>query len=151
MLKNIMVAAGAVFLMSASAASAGPKAVQFKKPNETKSVGSLGGNDLVFATGFITKKGSSVSNTLTFKAKTASITVNAAWNVQDEFRLLDVNIDLIDKNGLIVASDSLQGVTGSIAVSVLTFSGLNLEQTYKLRLTGTSVGVGSYELAIDPD
>ena len=153
MLKGILAGAGIILFAAAGAAEAGPKSVQFKKASETKDLGALGDNDLVLATALINKKGSAVSNTLTFKAKTTGIIVNAAWvvDVTTGFRLIGVNIDLIDKNGLVVASDTFQGLTGKFAISSISFNGLYLGQTYKLRLTGTTQGVGAYELAIDPE
>ena len=94
-----------------------------------------------------------MDNLVKFRPGEGTLRVNASWVVGEadaKFRLVGVNIDLLNAGGTVVASDTFQGVTAGTALSTLLAEGLVPGTIYQLRLTGTAVGRGSFSMAIRP-
>ena len=95
--------------------------------------------------------GREVINTIAFTPGVAAVRVNTSWVVGElgaGFRLLGLNVDLLDGTGNVVASDDFQGLLAGTALSTLTADGLVPGTRYRLRLTATAIGRGSYAMTI---
>lgn len=93
-----------------------------------------------------------IRNTVVFKAGLTGLTVNASWVVltsTSPFRVLGVNVDLLDANDAVVASDSFAGILTGVAHSTLTADGLIPGAVYRLVFTGSLVAGGSYTMTIE--
>ena len=120
------------------------------RPRRTKATGIVDPEDGVLVRGVI-GPGKAIANTLTFTPRQPTLAVSISWLVGTagaRFRLIGVNVDLQNNAGSFVASDTFQGLVAGVATSVLNVDGLIPGTKYKLTLTGTSVGVGSYTMAV---
>jgi len=64
-----------------------------------------------------------IVNTVTFKARAAGLTAGTAWRAgtaTSPVRVVGVNIDLFDANGVLIASDVFAGILADYALSTLT-------------------------------
>lgn len=142
------VAVGAVAL--ASAAHATSRVVDINNAVATVGAGSIvsGGELLVRG---LSRAGTSVVNVISFTPGDSSLSLEASWIVLGaRFRLLGVNIDLIDGSGNVIASDTFQGLFGGTAISTLEATGLVPGTRYQLKLTGIAAGRASYTMAVRP-
>ena len=151
MLKNITVMAGAAMLLAgAGEAEAAFKTLTFEQRIASKGAGPLRDQDSLLVIGRIGKGPGAVANTASFQAHTNTLSVTAAWVVGTDFRLVGVNIDLVDNRGDIVASDNFTGLLSGFATSTFTASGLKVGQPYKLVLKGTAEGIAAYQITVTP-
>lgn len=93
-----------------------------------------------------------IRNTVVFKAGLAGLTMNASWVVLTStapFRIVGVNIDLLDASDTLVASDAFLGMLGGVAHSSISVDGLTPGAVYRLVFTGTLVTGGSYTMTIE--
>ena len=135
---------------AATPAWADYRVVDFTQAKATKATGIVDPEDGVLVRGVI-GPGKAIANTLTFTPRQPTLAVSISWLVGTagaRFRLIGVNVDLQNNAGSFVASDTFQGLLAGVATSVLNFDGLIPGAKYKLTLTGTSVGVGSYTMAV---
>jgi hypothetical protein len=131
------------------AATAKTYRLVFTEPTEKQSTGPLRDKDAFLVSGQIRSAiNNPVTSTLTFRAETASITVSLAWNVGDRIRLVGVNLDLLNRDGSLVASDTFMQLVGDVAVSSLT-ADVVPGQTYRLVLTGTQQGAAHYMMSVE--
>ncbi len=140
----------ALFGAAAAPARADYRIVDFSQAKATKATGIIDPEDGVLVRGAI-GPGKAIANTLTFTPRQPTLAVSISWLVGTAtapFRLIGVNVDLRNNAGSLVASDTFQGVVAGVATSVLNVDGLTPGAKYKLTLTGTSVGVGSYMMAV---
>ncbi|MFZ1429094.1 MAG: hypothetical protein WAS21_20255 [Geminicoccaceae bacterium] len=140
----------ASFGAAATPARADYRIVDFTQAKATKATGTIDPEDGVLVRGAI-GPGKAIANTLTFTPQQPTLAVSISWLVGTataRFRLIGVNVDLKNNAGSLVASDTFQGLVAGVATSVLNFDGLIPGAKYKLTLTGTSVGVGSYTMAV---
>lgn len=135
---------------AATPALADYRIVDFTQAKATKAAGTIDPEDGVLVRGVI-GPGKAIANTLTFTPRQPTLAVSISWLVDTptaRFRLVGVNVDLTNNAGGFVASDAFQGVLAGVATSVLNVGGLVPGAKYKLTLKGTSVGVGSYTMAV---
>ena len=92
--------------------------------------------------------GAAISNQLTFRAGSSSLSLAAGWLVApNAVRTIGVNIDIFDaQTNILVASDAFLGVAGALASSNLTTSGLVTGGLYRLVMTGTAIQGGRYQI-----
>lgn len=129
------------------------KKVAFTKPIQNKSIGTLEpGVGLLVSGVFKTAPGAAVTNTVRFKAGAPIIAIYASWilmTASSPIRLVGVNIDLVDENGAVVASDTFAGTLAGSALSTLEYANLTPGATYRLVLSGSLSAAGGYSLAIE--
>lgn len=91
--------------------------------------------------------GGAMSHSFAFSlGEDLDLSLRAAWVVSDVVRLVGFNFDIFDASNNLVVSDSFQGLVGESAISRLDVSSLTVGQTYELRVTGNSTGIGDYNL-----
>lgn len=150
--KLIAVPCFALSLASASAAMAASRVVDINQTVATVNLGTVASGGEVLARGS-SVAGKTVVNVIRLRPGETGLRVNASWVVGEadaKFRLVGVNIDLLDASGTVIASDTFQGLLAGTALSTLVADGLIPGTLYQLKLTGTAVGRGSYSMAIRP-
>jgi hypothetical protein len=91
-------------------------------------------------------------NTVVFKAGLTGLTVSTSWVVLTAtapFRIVGVNVDLLDASDTVVKTDTFEGTLAGVAHSTLTIDGLTPGAIYRLVFTGTLVSAGSYTMTIE--
>jgi hypothetical protein len=142
----------AIGLVGAPAAMAESRVVDINRASATVSVGRIASGGEILARG-LSVAGKAVTNVIRFRPGEGALRVNTSWVVGEadaKFRLVGVNVDLLDASGTVVASDEFQGLVAGTALSTLLTDGLIPGTLYQLRLTGSAVGRGSYSMAIRP-
>jgi hypothetical protein len=142
----------AVGLAGAPAAMAESRVVNIDKASASVSLGTIASGGEVLARG-LSVAGKAVSNVLKFRPGESALRVNTSWVVGEpdaKFRLIGVNVDLLDASGSVIASDTFQGLVAGTALSTLLTDGLVPGTLYQLKITGTAVARGSYSMAIRP-
>ena len=151
MIKNALMAAGVIMSVAgAGEAQAALKSVTFDQLYATKDVGAVNDYDSVLVIGKINKGAGAVSNTTKLVAWTTKLALTAAWAVGTDFRLVGVNIDVVDGAGKVVASDTFAGLQGGFATSTFNVTGLKLGKPYKIVLKGTAEAIASYLITVTP-
>ena len=136
----------------APAVHAASRVVDINAAQATVALGAIAQGGEVLVRG-LAVAGKAVSNTAAFRPGANRLRVNTSWVVGEDdapFRLVGVNIDLLNNSGIVIASDTFQGVVAGTATSTLVADGLVPGTRYRLRLTGTAVGRGSFSMAIRP-
>jgi hypothetical protein len=137
-------------IVSASVAGAATRVVNITKARAEAGAGAIPADVEVLVRG-LSPAGQSVVNTIYFTPGQGALRVNTSWLVGEAdagFRLIGLNIDLLDAAGSIIDSDDFAGVLAGTALSTLTATGLVPATRYRLRLTAISVGRGSYSMTI---
>lgn len=135
---------------TASAAQATTRVVEITKPTAAVGAGPVAADGEVLVRGLL-PAGLPVVNTIAFTPGQTAVRVNTSWVVGEgdaRFRLIGLNVDLLDAAGNVIVSDVFAGVLAGTALSTLTVDGLVPGTRYRLRLTATSVGRGSYTMTI---
>ena len=145
-----------LFASVSVADAAGPKTIKvpITKAVATKGLGALTFGDRAVVAATLKYGGTTppIVHTLTFKARTAGLTVGTAWRVgtaASPIRLVGVNIDLFDASNVLVASDVFASTLDGYALSTLTTDGLIAGASYHMVLTGTQVGTVAYLMTIE--
>ena len=152
MQKTIAASVLAVGLATAPAAMAASRVVDIDSASATVSLGAIASQGEVLARG-LSVAGKTVSNVLKFRPGEATLRVNTSWVVGEadaKFRLVGVNVDLLNASGTVIASDTFDGLVAGTALSTLLAEGLIPGTLYQLKITGTAVGRGSYSMDIRP-
>ena len=139
-------------LAFAPAAHAASRVVNIDKAQATVPLGAIAQGGEVLVRG-LAVAGKNVVNTVAFQPGANRIRVNTSWVVGEPdapFRLVGVNVDLLDNGGIIVVSDTFQGIVAGTATSTLVAENLVPGTRYGIRLSGTAVGRGSFTMAIRP-
>ncbi len=93
------------------------------------------------------RNGGALGQTFTFVAGSSDLSMSAGWRVAPpEVRTIGVNIDLFDAANNLVASDVFSGVSGDLAASQFSTSGLTVGAVYTLQFTGTALEGGRYQV-----
>jgi hypothetical protein len=140
----------AAFVATAPAAQAATRVIDIDKAVAAAAAGGIAADGEVLVRG-LSPAGRSVVNTIAFTPGQPTVRVNTSWVVGEAdagFRLIGVNVDLLDASGNVIDSDDFAGVLAGTALSTLTADGLVPGTRYRVRLTGTSVGRGSYSMTI---
>ena len=101
----------AVGLAGAPAAMAELRVVDIDKASASVSLGTIASGGEILARG-LSVAGKAVSNVLKFRPGESALRVNTSWVVGEsdaKFRLIGVNVDLLDASGTVIASDTFQG------------------------------------------
>lgn len=131
---------------------AASRVVDIDQSSATVNVGTIASGGELLARGS-SVAGKPVTNVIKLRPGQANLRVNASWVVGEDdarFRLVGVNIDLLDASGTVIASDTFQGLVAGTALSTLVADDLIPGTLYQLKLTGTAIGRGSYSMAIRP-
>lgn len=139
-----------VGVAAAPAAQATSRVVDITKAQATAAAGSIGPAAEVLVRGLVAA-GRTVDNTIAFTPGASRVRVNTSWVVGEadaRFRLIALNVDLLDSSGNVLASDDFQGLVAGTALSILEANGLIPGTRYRLKLTATSIGRGSYSMTI---
>jgi hypothetical protein len=142
----------AIGLAIAPAAMAASRVVDINQASATVGLGTIASQGEVLVRG-LSVAGKAVSNVLKFRPGETALRVNTSWVVGEadaKFRLVGVNVDLLNASGTVIASDTFEGLVAGTALSTLLAEGLIPGTLYQLKLTGTAVGRGSYSMDIRP-
>lgn len=142
----------ALGLAGAPAAMAESRVVDINKASATVALGAIAPGGEILARG-LSVAGKAVTNVIKFRPGERALRVNTSWVVGEsdaKFRLVGVNVDLLNASGTVVASDEFQGLVAGTALSTLLTDGLVPGTLYQLKITGTAVGRGSYSMDIRP-
>jgi hypothetical protein len=91
----------------------------------------------------------SITNRLFFRPGSTSLALSAGWLTAPSLnRTIGVNIDLLDFNNNLIATDSFLGLDGALARSQLLATNLVAGAQYQLVFTGTAAEAGRYAVAL---
>ena len=149
----VVVLCGAIVGRAADAGAF--KKAAFTHLDEQESVGNLAAGVGVLVYGRFREPDSlpaPIRDTVVFRAGLTGLTVNASWVIltaTSPFRIIGVNVDLLDASDTLVETDTFLGILGGVAHSTLTVDGLTPGAVYRLVFTGSLVTGGSYTMTIE--
>ena len=132
-----------------AAAQAAPVTLTYDTYGESKTLAApIDASTPVRLDGLIpARDGGALTQSFTFVAGSSDLSMSAGWRIAPlDVRTVGVNIDLFDAANNVVATDAFGGVTGDLAQSQFSASGLTVGGLYTLKLTGTALDAGRYQV-----
>ena len=151
-MRNGVIVLAMIGIASAPVAHAASRVLDINGPLGTLTLGNVAQGGELLVRG-LSPAGKTVNNQIIFRPGANAVRVNTSWIVGEEdapFRLIGVNVDLLDNAQNLIASDTFQGILAGTATSTIVASGLVPGARYHIVLTGTAIGRGSFSMSTRP-